>query len=328
MERVPVREWQLIQEPAALRLLLARPDASVQDARVAADIREELDKAGVREVPVHVERVDKVPRTSAGKAPLIRAYQAPHSRAETKGGEAVPELSVGSPIARGRGCNRALNSVRRDGFDYFQHRTVTGARRRLFGRRNGVCCATTRARENLGVEGLDSDVWFPLRFRLVFCSSRRGLWGHRRLRNAGSRRQQYGIDGREPRIWWSGSRPIERSGRHGYRRKHVRRSPGRNHRWWIEACGVRRRIRRMSGVLHMRLSVRCVRTRGGIMWARRSLQRPHGLREGCALHEPRLLQSARDVQVDCRRARRAAERLGRSRRVRLGLRDCSALRSL
>jgi phenylacetate-coenzyme A ligase PaaK-like adenylate-forming protein len=75
LERVPVREWQVIQEPSSIRVLLARPDASVSDREVTASLRQELRSAGVVDLDVVVQRVEQVPRTAAGKAPLVRAHR-------------------------------------------------------------------------------------------------------------------------------------------------------------------------------------------------------------------------------------------------------------
>jgi putative adenylate-forming enzyme len=73
LERVPVREWQVIQEAGAIRVLLARPAPGVEDTLVAAELRKELRTVGAAALNIVVERVDQVPRTAAGKAPLVRA---------------------------------------------------------------------------------------------------------------------------------------------------------------------------------------------------------------------------------------------------------------
>lgn len=73
MERVRAREWQVIQEPTALRVLLARPDPSFDDDDLANNLRRELASVGAGETVIRIEHVEKVPRTAAGKAPLVRA---------------------------------------------------------------------------------------------------------------------------------------------------------------------------------------------------------------------------------------------------------------
>jgi phenylacetate-CoA ligase len=88
MERVPVREWQIVQEPSGIRVLLARPDPSLDDTGLARDLRRELERLGAADMTIRVEHVERVPRTAAGKAPLVRAYRAaasahPEPRTET-----------------------------------------------------------------------------------------------------------------------------------------------------------------------------------------------------------------------------------------------------
>jgi putative adenylate-forming enzyme len=75
LERIAVREWQVVQEPGSIRVLLARPDASVSDGAVMAELRGELKDLGAVGVNIVVERVEQVPRTAAGKAPLVRAHR-------------------------------------------------------------------------------------------------------------------------------------------------------------------------------------------------------------------------------------------------------------
>jgi putative adenylate-forming enzyme len=76
MERVATREWQIVQEPAAIRVLLARPDRSFDERGLETSLHHELESVGAAEIPIHIERVEQVPRTAAGKAPLVRAYRA------------------------------------------------------------------------------------------------------------------------------------------------------------------------------------------------------------------------------------------------------------
>ena len=75
LERVPVREWQVVQEQSALRVLLARAEASLDDEAVKSELQRELRNAGVVDTVVVVQRIEQVPRTRAGKAPLVRARE-------------------------------------------------------------------------------------------------------------------------------------------------------------------------------------------------------------------------------------------------------------
>lgn len=71
LERLPVGGWQVIGEDGHLRVLLAEA-GGVDSARVAADVEAALARTGAKDVPVTVELVDTIPRTSLGKAPLVR----------------------------------------------------------------------------------------------------------------------------------------------------------------------------------------------------------------------------------------------------------------
>jgi phenylacetate-CoA ligase len=72
LERLDLAGWQVIDEDGRLRVLLARPSAGVDPAAVSMGISAELQRVGVRGIPVEVKIVDEVPRTALGKAPLVR----------------------------------------------------------------------------------------------------------------------------------------------------------------------------------------------------------------------------------------------------------------
>lgn len=75
LERVQVSGWQVVEEPDGLLILLAQPAESVDDADLASGVRAALRHAGADNVRVRVERVDAIPRTALGKAPLVRALR-------------------------------------------------------------------------------------------------------------------------------------------------------------------------------------------------------------------------------------------------------------
>ena len=75
LEPVPVAAWQVVEEPDGLLVLLAQPTDGVVDADVATSVRAALQQAGADGVRVRVERVDAIPRTALGKAPLVRAIR-------------------------------------------------------------------------------------------------------------------------------------------------------------------------------------------------------------------------------------------------------------
>jgi putative adenylate-forming enzyme len=72
LEPLPLKEWQVIQEPDVLRILLAHPAASVDATQVAAALTSALRATGAEPPRILVEIVEGVTRTKLGKAPLIR----------------------------------------------------------------------------------------------------------------------------------------------------------------------------------------------------------------------------------------------------------------
>ncbi|HET7768715.1 MAG TPA: phenylacetate--CoA ligase family protein [Chloroflexota bacterium] len=76
MDTVPVTAWQVAQEPAALRLRLAAPPSRpIDTAALVAALRSSLAAQGVAALPIEAERVDAIPRTASGKAPLVVALR-------------------------------------------------------------------------------------------------------------------------------------------------------------------------------------------------------------------------------------------------------------
>ena len=75
LEPVPVAAWQVVEETDGLLILLAQPTDGVVDADVATSVRAALQQAGADGVQVRVERVEAIPRTALGKAPLVRAIR-------------------------------------------------------------------------------------------------------------------------------------------------------------------------------------------------------------------------------------------------------------
>jgi len=73
LEGLPVQAWQVVEEPDGIRVLLARPEDSVDLSRVSVAIEQALEQQGVLARPVRIVQVEAIPRTALGKAPLIRA---------------------------------------------------------------------------------------------------------------------------------------------------------------------------------------------------------------------------------------------------------------
>lgn len=73
MEPLPVREWQVVQEADALRVLLVDPRSDVILAEVRQALETSLRSAGAVSPSLVVEVAAAVTRTPLGKAPLVRA---------------------------------------------------------------------------------------------------------------------------------------------------------------------------------------------------------------------------------------------------------------
>jgi phenylacetate-CoA ligase len=73
LEPLPLQAWQVIEEPDAIRVLLARPEGLVDTLDISSEIERALQENGALARPIHIERVEEVTKTALGKAPLIRA---------------------------------------------------------------------------------------------------------------------------------------------------------------------------------------------------------------------------------------------------------------
>ena len=74
MDAVPAGGWQVVQGPEGLTVLLSGVREDFADAALIDSLRRELEVQGVIVPPVRVRRVPNIPRTTVGKAPLIKAY--------------------------------------------------------------------------------------------------------------------------------------------------------------------------------------------------------------------------------------------------------------
>jgi putative adenylate-forming enzyme len=73
LDLLAVGGWQVVQTgPSSIRVLLAEP-YEVDEAGAVVELRASLDRAGVPQATVEIERVRSIPRTALGKAPLIKA---------------------------------------------------------------------------------------------------------------------------------------------------------------------------------------------------------------------------------------------------------------
>ena len=77
LDTVPATQWQVIQEPASLDILLAGLAADYRDEAIAEPLRRELSSRGAVAPEIRVRRVSAIPRGATGKAPLIRCQLPP-----------------------------------------------------------------------------------------------------------------------------------------------------------------------------------------------------------------------------------------------------------
>ncbi|MDD7922772.1 hypothetical protein [Actinomycetospora chibensis] len=70
MDTVTAAGWQIVQRPAGLDVLLARP-GEVDTSVLAASLSSALEAQGVVAPSVTIRAVETIPHTALGKAPLI-----------------------------------------------------------------------------------------------------------------------------------------------------------------------------------------------------------------------------------------------------------------
>lgn len=75
LEPLPAREWQVVQEPERLRVLVVEPHADLALESVRREVEASLRAAGVAPPPIAVELASAVTRTTLGKAPLVRGLR-------------------------------------------------------------------------------------------------------------------------------------------------------------------------------------------------------------------------------------------------------------
>jgi len=73
MDTLPVSGWQVIQEVDGLRVLLSGVRGEFEDEMLAETLRQALLQQGAIVPRVEVQRVESIPKTAAGKAPLIKS---------------------------------------------------------------------------------------------------------------------------------------------------------------------------------------------------------------------------------------------------------------
>jgi putative adenylate-forming enzyme len=77
MDMLPVSGWQVIQEKGGLRVLLSGVRGAFEDEALADSLQRALAEQGAIVARVEVQRVTTIPKTAAGKAPLIKSNLSP-----------------------------------------------------------------------------------------------------------------------------------------------------------------------------------------------------------------------------------------------------------
>jgi hypothetical protein len=76
MDIVPVSGWQLSQQAdRGLVLLLTGARAGLTDEVLINQVSQSLAQEGARVPYIRIQHVGEIPKTAAGKAPLIKAYR-------------------------------------------------------------------------------------------------------------------------------------------------------------------------------------------------------------------------------------------------------------
>ena len=77
MDVVPASGWQVVQEPGGLTVLLSGVRGGFGDGALVSSLEKELSAQGAVVPPVRVRWVTAIPKTMAGKAPLIKSNVSP-----------------------------------------------------------------------------------------------------------------------------------------------------------------------------------------------------------------------------------------------------------
>jgi len=73
MDTLEVGGWQVLQEANGLRVLLSGVHDGLDDGVLVDTVRQVLAEQGAIVPHVGVQRIDSIPKTAAGKAPLIKS---------------------------------------------------------------------------------------------------------------------------------------------------------------------------------------------------------------------------------------------------------------
>jgi len=73
LDLLPVSGWQVVQEADGLHILLARVHGVLDDCQIESQVESALTAQKAVVPPIQVQRVDAIPQTVAGKAPLVKS---------------------------------------------------------------------------------------------------------------------------------------------------------------------------------------------------------------------------------------------------------------
>ena len=72
LDMLPVSGWQVVQETNGLHILLAHVHGALDDGQIESSVKQVLAAQEAVVPPIQVQRVDALPQTIAGKAPLVK----------------------------------------------------------------------------------------------------------------------------------------------------------------------------------------------------------------------------------------------------------------
>jgi phenylacetate-CoA ligase len=73
LDLLPVSGWQVVQEADGLHILLAQVHGALDDRQIKSQVQDALAAKAAVVPPIQVQRVDAIPQTIAGKAPLVKS---------------------------------------------------------------------------------------------------------------------------------------------------------------------------------------------------------------------------------------------------------------
>jgi phenylacetate-CoA ligase len=73
LDMLPVSGWQVVQEADGLHILLAHVHGALNDNQIESQVQNALAAQKAVVSPIQVQRVDAIPQTIAGKAPLVKS---------------------------------------------------------------------------------------------------------------------------------------------------------------------------------------------------------------------------------------------------------------